>query len=262
MNRLKMFAKFFLIIVILLFLSTTTIESINGASNGDHHQCNEKRKINIDRTVSKILAFGENGRTFPENDKQLRSFCRDTNDMTAKVETYFKECSVKSQQDFANVFIYSLKHVVRTLCRKRRSKKVTQFLKVAPCLNQFIFDDRCIAGFSNQSKPLIVAKIGNKKLEHVCCNYAAAMTCVDDWIMERPCSRDYRELLNDYVRGVFDNMITVICGDNNGDSDKCDHIMNKKLPKMTAIQTERLNANPFNSFMFIIMDIFDSLENV
>lgn len=88
------------------------------------------------------------------------------------------------------------------------------------------------------------------------------MTCVDDWIMERPCSRDYRELLNDYVRGVFDNMITVICGDNNGDSDKCDHIMNKKLPKMSAIQAERLNVNPFNSFMFIIMDIFDSLENV
>lgn len=154
-----MFAKFFLIILLFVI----SIESITVNA-----ECNEKRKLDIDRTVSKILAFGKDGRTFPENVVQLKTFCRDTNDMIAKVESYFKECGLTNQQDFANVFIYSLKHVIRTLCRKRRSKKVTQFLKVGPCLNKFILDDRCIAGFSNQSKPLISAKIGNKKLEHIC----------------------------------------------------------------------------------------------
>lgn len=88
--------------------------------------------------------------------------------MIQTVEDYFKHCEPREKQNMASVFIYSIKHVTRTFCRKRKIKKITKFYQVAPCLNKYILQDVCIMGFASQSKPLILAPIGNDKMKHIC----------------------------------------------------------------------------------------------
>lgn len=43
--------------------------------NQINFNCTDSYRLQMDRLVNTIMAFGESGRTFPENDQQLKPFC-------------------------------------------------------------------------------------------------------------------------------------------------------------------------------------------
>lgn len=82
------------------------------------------------------------------------------------------------------------------------------------------------------------------------------MDCVDKWIMDKECVRDYHELLTDYVHGIFDNLINFMCPDENAESNRCERY--QIMPPLNAKQQELIK--PYESFMFILIEIMDSLK--
>ena len=97
------------------------------------------------------------------------TFCRETNILVNRIESFFKMCYKKEIRDMANVLVYSLKSNVRQFCRKK-TKKLTKLLQNTECVNKnFIKDDSCLVNFANNTKQLIPLKIDDqKKIRHSC----------------------------------------------------------------------------------------------
>lgn len=137
---------------------------------------------------------------------------RETTTLVNQIEGFFKKCYKKEILDMANVLVYSIKSNVRQFCRKK-TKKLTKLLENTPCINTVIQDNRCIVLFANNTKQLIPAKMSDQsKIRHTCCFYVESMRCSDEYLDALPCIRDNKEIMLDFVRGIFGSFIDVMCG--------------------------------------------------
>lgn len=68
----------FNLLVLLLSLMVNDARTFTSTlirDNQINFNCTDSYRLKMDRLVNTIMAFGENGRTFPENDQQLKPFC-------------------------------------------------------------------------------------------------------------------------------------------------------------------------------------------
>ncbi|KAH9506083.1 hypothetical protein DERF_010830 [Dermatophagoides farinae] len=202
--------------------------------NETNKNCNDERKLQTDLIVQYFITFGKNGRSFPETFTQLNDFCDESKQSLEKIEKYYLECESKYNQDLSKIGVYSLRHIIRTL------------LAVAPCLNRYNLNFKCLDRYAERSWPLVKAPID-------------AMECLDRFITDIDCIRHERQLLTEFVDDMFLNMINALCiGDNAADSDRCERLKSTR-PKFKN-STEEKSVHKFKSFLMASFEILNSIQ--
>lgn len=247
------FNQFCLLIVAVIFAQTVDAKPKSTTINNKSH-CSDRYMRRTDRNVAKLMGLGPHGRLFPENQQQLKAYCRETSQLVEKIEGFMKNCYPKEVQDMANLMIYSVKSNVRLFCRKK-TKKLIKLMEQTPCINrEIVRDDVCLKKFSNDTLALIPWKGDDQtKMKHVCCNYVASMQCADDYMENVPCIRNNKGLMMDFIRGIFGSVVDVMCGEYNEYTNKC-----KELSPAPQFKLE--NRRTYESFIFVLLDLFDTLN--
>lgn len=173
-------------IVIVIIVGSNYHQSYGYAKrNETNKNCNDERKSQTDLIVQYFITFGKNGRSFPETFTQLNDFCDESKQSLEKIEKYYLECESKYNQDLSKIGVYSLRHIIRTFCRlkpsdidttnkhqsnrrKKSMKKLKRLLAVAPCLNRYNLNFKCLDRYAERSWPLVKAPIGNRKISYIC----------------------------------------------------------------------------------------------
>ena len=173
-------------IVIVIIVGSNYHQSYGYAKrNETNKNCNDERKSQTDLFMQRFLTFGSNGRSFPETLTQLNGYCDEGKRLLVKIEKYYLECESKYNQDLSKIGVYSLRHIIRTFCRlkpsdidttnkhqsnrrKKSMKKLKRLLAVAPCLNRYNLNFKCLDRYAERSWPLVKASIGNRKISYIC----------------------------------------------------------------------------------------------
>ena len=69
------FNKFCLLIVAVIFAQTVDAKPKSPTTNSKTH-CSDRYMRRTDRNVAKLMGLGPHGRMFPENQQQLKAYCR------------------------------------------------------------------------------------------------------------------------------------------------------------------------------------------
>ncbi|KAH9405752.1 hypothetical protein TYRP_014048 [Tyrophagus putrescentiae] len=155
-------------------------------------KCNEQYLQETDNVVAKLLSFGPNGRPFPENDKELKSYCQETTQLADQVDRFFRDCYQKDIRDMASVMVYSLKRVLRQFCSSKGSRNSR------------------------------VARLLESAHSHV-----ESMKCSTDVLESVPCLRKNKDFLLSFVREIFGNFVGNFCRD----LDHCNELSPLPPPK-------------------------------
>lgn len=217
-------------------------------------KCNEQYLQETDNVVAKLLSFGPNGRPFPENDKELKSYCQETTQLADQVDRFFRDCYQKDIRDMASVMVYSLKRVLRQFCSSKgsRNSRVARLLESAQCINKNIQkDDHCLRLFSEKTKKLIYTEADDKtKIKHACCSHVESMKCSTDVLESVPCLRKNKDFLLSFVREIFGNFVGNFCRD----LDHCNEL--SPLPPPKSIPERK-----YNTFLFVLLDLLESFKS-
>ncbi|KAI2804589.1 hypothetical protein BLOT_003576 [Blomia tropicalis] len=219
-------------------------------------QCNEKTMKRIEMNVAKMIAVGKQGRPFPENEQELGSFCRETTRLNNEIEAFFKNCYQREVRDNANLLIYSIKSSLRRYCGKKRTKAITDLLQVASCANREVRTQiPCMEQFINDTKPLIYIDDHRNKIPYTCCNYVHAVRCVESYLDKVPCIGNRQPIILDFVRGLTQGLINVLCGEYNETTDQCDILGRPPKPK-------KMGRTKYSTFAFVLVDLLESIPKL
>lgn len=240
-------------------------------------QCNKKTMKRIEMNVAKMIAVGKQGRPFPENEQELGSFCRyvvmhklinklmidsilqktrETTRLNNEIEAFFKNCYQREVRDNANLLIYSIKSSLRRYCGKKRTKAITDLLQVAPCVNREVRTQiPCMEQFINDTKPLIYIDDHRNKIPYTCCNYVHAVHCVESYLDKVPCIGNRQPIILDFVRGLTQGLINVLCGEYNETTDQCDILGRPPKPK-------KMGRTKYSTFVFVLVDLLESIPKL
>ncbi|KAH7639123.1 hypothetical protein HUG17_3156 [Dermatophagoides farinae] len=203
------------------------------------------------------MTIGKMGRKFPANIDEVRSYCRETTEMTRYVEKVTNECFSIENGNIAKLFIFGLKRMTRQMCSKRKNRRLTLMLANAACHNRIVSNDKCLAIVTNQTKNLIPLNIGKDKINFMCCYYVEMLRCEERFYSQLPCSQqEGRNAWIDLIRSMNEDSLNFACGDYNEQTDRCDTINEPDFNRRNAsIKIDKR----FNSFMIAALELFDSL---
>jgi len=86
------------------------------------------------------------------------------------------------------------------------------------------------------------------------------MECVDRLVNSDSCTAQYSELYHDFIRAIFGSFTTVMCGEYNESTTKCEELGPIPKIKKNAV-SKNLIRDDFNSFVFVLLDLLESMEN-
>jgi len=218
-------------------------------------ECTEKNFNRIEAIIARAAVIGPHGRKFPEDLKQLKSFCKDTNRMMAQVETFAKSCFERSIRDFSSVIIYTIKSNVRKYCQgKSKRKMVRELIKLGPCANKYVQPhDECLRKLIDKTSKLVNVKNDKIKIPYSCCYYQDMIHCVEDFLGAIPCIRTQVPTLMEYYRTNAASLTDMTCGDYTDATDACERL--GPVPK--APENRRHYLTPFS----LAFDMLDGMQN-
>lgn len=161
------------------------------------------------------------------------------------MDAYKNQCLTGQFKQLASIFIYSVRFMITTYCKNLNSRKVKDLLSSASCANTATKDyltcnndyvDLLLALEEAETREGTSGSSGSSKraLATVCCGYTEIFKCIKAQgakHQKKGCSEDKVEKNSDYIRGFFDNAVSVLCVDYGEASDKCDSFKFLKLSK-------------------------------
>ena len=84
--------------------------------------------------------------------------------------------------------------------------------------------------------------------------YVDSLKCSDGFLESVPCIRKHKELMLDFVRGIFGSMVDIMCGDYNENTTRCEEL--EPLPK-----SRNHSRKQYNNFVFLMIDLLDTIKS-
>lgn len=221
--------------------------------------CSTTEVIQIDRTVARLLPFGPNGRSMPENVSQLKRFCPESKELTNKIETFLKKCYTQEMFQTGKLALYPATKSVQQFCpkngNKRVSKRVEKIMKVSPCINKYLNpNDTCANKFIDNLEVITKTIVDDKlKLPYVCCSAVNVLQCIEDMIDRQRCARENKKVILDFMGTSSGDFFNIACGDWNDSTDKCDQLAPLKRSSPNKFTSRYLTP------VFLVMDLLGSL---
>ncbi|KAI2804393.1 hypothetical protein BLOT_003375 [Blomia tropicalis] len=247
--------QFLLILVGLIVVLTVSVHAKDVSYMIENNpKCTQKRLEQTEMAVAKMIGFGKHGRKFPDTYEKISLYCKETTRLVAQTESFTKECIRKDVADLLSVILYSVKsHLIRQYCGKSRTnKRVTSMVRTSPCVNEHLLpNDHCVRQFINSTIPLITLEKDNMKIPYTCCNYVKTMGCFEKMIESQTCLKQHRERIIEIIKGLFNGVTDIMCGEYNEGTDKCE-----KLPPIP--RTNKVAKRNYQTFMFLLADVLSS----
>ncbi|XP_027195697.2 uncharacterized protein LOC113790257 [Dermatophagoides pteronyssinus] len=244
-------------IFFLIFLGCSIFITANAAKSLllNKPECTQKRLREVDRNFMKLIVIGENGRKFPESYDELPKFCKDTDRLIDSMLKFINECYSPDEQRIFKIYFFSAKRVVKTLCMKKRTKKLQHLLETTPCVNTIVDKIDCVDRITNQTLQLIPYNIGATKINYACCYYVDALKCAEEQLSVPCMTNKGKEILMDMIRSIAGDMVNFACGDYTESTDRCDHIA--PLPKNKLDKSYK-----FTKFRSIVLAQIGLIESI
>nr|XP_046908840.1 uncharacterized protein LOC124490399 [Dermatophagoides farinae] len=232
-------------------------------------ECNEKRVNQVDHSSIALNMFGSN-RRYPVKREDVKKFCDDTARHLDNLDKFTKECYTSDVQNMAKIFVYSNKRTMKMYCGnvggggggRRKTKRLQKLLSIAPCLNIYLPQDKCLSQFIMKVRNLVQYQMNSEKIYHTCCYFVDLMKCFDNQLSKLSCAtEERREEFAKLVRSLNGDMINVSCGDYNEQTDRCDYLKPLNQFKTNANTSQRLLDPKLRSFFFTSVAMFESIGN-
>ncbi|CAG2111261.1 unnamed protein product, partial [Medioppia subpectinata] len=96
--------------------------------------CNKNTLKRVDEFLAKVTTYGNSGRKFPENTDQLPKYCNESKTLVENIESLNKRCIDGLAKRVLTVSIFTVKNVIKQLCRKN-NKLLPEYFEAAKCIN-------------------------------------------------------------------------------------------------------------------------------
>lgn len=171
-----------------------------------------------------------------------------------ELSLFINKCYKPEIRDMVKILIFSVKNMIKQFCKKR-SKKLSELLIVAKCVNEEITNDRCMHNFINKTSTFQYLSDDKKKLPYTCCEYNAALNCVENMIESIPCAAKNIQVTMDFVKGLFGNIANFACGEYSESTTRCEELGPPKVPLSLT------KPKKYETFMFVLIDLLESMES-
>nr|XP_027204935.1 uncharacterized protein LOC113798577 [Dermatophagoides pteronyssinus] len=257
---IKNLSSFFILIIVLMIIMIT-----NATLMVDKPECNEKRMMKVDQDSIALNMFGSD-RRYPVKREEVKKFCDDTGRHLDSLDKFTKQCYTSDVQNMAKIFVYSNKRTMKMYCGnsggRRKLKRLQKLLTIAPCLNTYLHQDKCLTQFLSKIRNLIQYKMNGEKIYYTCCYFVDLMKCFDHHLSKLSCATAERlEEFNNLVQSLNGDMINVSCGEYTEQTDRCDHLKPLNQFKTDPNTTQRLLDPKLRSFFFTSIAMFESIGN-
>ncbi len=144
--------------------------------------------------------------------------------------------------------------MIKQFCKKR-SKKLSKLFPIAQCINSQVNNDRCMRNFIQHTATFQYLPDDAKKLPYTCCEYNAALECIEQMIESIPCAAKDLQVTMDFVKGLFGNMANFACGEYSESTTRCQEL--GPPPKM---QIPQKKSKKYETVMFVLIDLLESMK--
>ncbi|XP_054155318.1 uncharacterized protein LOC128953823 [Oppia nitens] len=128
---------------------------------------------------------------------------------------------MKLSKQVASILTFALKNAFKHLCKKG-SKRAFELISATPCVNQANAEiTKCYTSLVDIIQGIKYAE-ENKRIPHLCCEYYTLFPCLYERTKRfTKCTTKKMDIASDFVRNIFENIISLLCGDYTDQSDKC-----------------------------------------
>src|SRR5699024_8578195 len=84
--------------------------------------------------------------------------------------------------------------------------------------------------------------------------YVKSMKCSDDVMTKTPCIGEHKEMLLDFLRGLFGNFAASFCREYNETTERCRELGPPPKP-------QKKNKKHYTTFLFVLLDLLESFTN-
>ncbi|KAH9410293.1 hypothetical protein TYRP_010051 [Tyrophagus putrescentiae] len=137
--------------------------------------------------------------------------CSESEKLINELSEFINKCYQPEIRDIGRILIFSVKNMIKQFCKKR-SKKLSKLFPIAQCINSQVNNDRCMRNFIQHTATFQYLPDDAKKLPYTCCEYNAALECIEQMIESIPCAAKDLQVTMDFVKGLFGNMANFACG--------------------------------------------------
>lgn len=148
-----------------MFVAVAAVEGSEGSSSSLllKTRCNSTRYEEADTCVQKIFLIGDKSQRFRETLPQMRSYCKQINELQSCVRRFSRECLPELARQVTNLLLYGVKRVNRQYCSSE--KGMLRFNEIAKCGNyQLEEKHQCMDDFLNQLR-LVEKRTGEEMVE-------------------------------------------------------------------------------------------------
>lgn len=220
---------FSLLLLVALFVAPSEEEVIGS--------CGSEKSVQFDKCFARPFTIGGLNLTFPRNNRQLDTYCRESRQSIKCVKDFSKSCLTGMQKQSASLILYGLnknvKHICTVMDKKNAAQAAVCFNKVLPDLNRFMDE------FADEYR--LVNKMESKfKVPGLCCGYYTFHTKLINR-SSSVCNKDAIEYMQDFLNRAAGEMLDLMCANIKPGSEKC---LNLKYP-------DRSSLNQTKSYTFI-----------
>lgn len=122
-----------LFLIFVIYFSSFLL--LTSAAIGKFRFCSKEESLKNDADIARLMSIGQFGRNFPESTKEINAYCRETSQLSDKIDKFKGKCSIGSKKEFSSVILFSIKKTMKAMCRKR-SKRQETLIKSFPCANK------------------------------------------------------------------------------------------------------------------------------
>ena len=182
--------------------------------------CGSERSTQFDKCFARPFTIGGLNLTFPRNNRQLDTYCRESRESIKCVKSFAKSCLTGMQKQSASLILYGLnknvKHICTVMDKKNAAQAATCFNKVLPDLNRYMDE------FADDYR--LVNEMESKfKVTGLCCGYYK----FHDKLINRSssvCNKDAIQYMEDFLNRSAGEMLDLLCANIKPGSEKCTNL--------------------------------------
>ena len=214
--------------------------------------------MDLDREMNKITGvFGDpKNFRYPEDEKQLVTFCKQTKDATKYAKVYADKCGSGTVRSILSVFAFSINQRYKRYCFKN-AKNRNEILNIAKCSNtpevgKLI--QQCYGRFIRKLSSTNSIKNNKNRIPHLCCKSFELQTCFIEGlnaIENQSCTENIKRDQIALFEAIAVNLLNLTCDESTQSGEKCDKIDAEAKP----IKRTQSFKSPFP----LVLEIFENL---
>lgn len=221
-------------LIVLLSLSLILCDGVNAQSSDktSSKACDRNTRKRVDELLAKVTTYGNSGRKFPENNDQLPKYCNDSKALVENIEGLNKKCLEGLSKRVLTVSIFTVKSVIRQLCRKS-NKLLPEYFEAAKCINSAHNPvGKCFTRSIDQLLGMQFAD-EKQKIPMACCEVPRLRSCMEESQKDIDfCTEKNIEATNRFIDSIIGNSVNLLgCGEYLDSSDKCGKLVVPKKKK-------------------------------